>query len=62
MVEELSEKFAFEVIDLIKSGEISLKEAIECAQIRHETVDGSVNALPHTFFEQAKKKKQRYLI
>jgi len=59
MTEELSEKFAFEVVELLRAGEISLKEVIETSQARNESVDSNVNALPFTFFQDAHKRAEK---
>ena len=50
MAEELTEKFAYEIVAMLKSGEISVKEVIEASRERHEEVDRYVNTLPLTFF------------
>ena len=59
MTEELTEKFAYELVQLLKTGEVSVKEAIEASQNRHEDVDGNVNALPKTFYDEAVQKADK---
>ena len=59
MTEELTEKFAYELVHLLKTGEVSVKEAIEASQNRHEDVDGNVNALPKTFYDEAVQKADK---
>ena len=52
MAEDLTEKFAYEIVTMLKSGEISVKEVIEASRERHD-VDRYVNALPLTFYDKA---------
>ena len=59
MTEELTEKFAYEMVELLKTGEISVKEAIDASRKRHEDVDSNVNALPMTFYDDAIQKLDR---
>mgnify|MGYP001196114578 FL=1 len=56
MAEDLTEKFAYEIVAMLKSGEISVKEVIEASRKRHEEVDRYVNALPLTFYDKALKR------
>ena len=59
MTEDLTKKFAFELVELLKTGEVSVKEVIEASQKRHEDVDSNVNALPKTFYDQAIQKADK---
>ena len=56
MAEDLTEKFAYEIVAMLKSGEISVKEVVEASRKRHEEVDRYVNALPLTFYDKALKR------
>ena len=59
MTEDLTKKFAYELVELLKTGEVSVKEVIEASQKRHEDVDSNVNALPKTFYDQAIQKADK---
>ena len=59
MTEDLTKKFAFELVELLKTGEVSVKEVIEASQKRHEDVDSNVNALPKTFYDEAIQKADK---
>ncbi len=54
MTAELYQLSACEMVSKLKSGEISIVEALEDIQSRIETVEPHINALPITCFEQAK--------
>ena len=53
MANELIEKYAFEVVDLIRKKQVSSSELLKASQERHIEVDEQVNALPYTFYDKA---------
>ncbi|MCS5557448.1 MAG: amidase, partial [Arenicellales bacterium] len=50
---ELWKKSAVDMVDLLRSGDISPVEAVQAAISRIETVDGKTNALPIRCFDRA---------
>ena len=50
---ELIKKSACEIVALLKTGEISVKDTLEALKTRIEQVDDEINALPTLCFERA---------
>ncbi|MDP7621811.1 MAG: amidase, partial [SAR324 cluster bacterium] len=52
---ELCKKSAVQVVQLLKSGEVSPEDLLDAAFARIEAVDAQINALPILCFERARK-------